>query len=266
VTLTTRFAPSPTGYLHYGHAYAARQAFDFAKKHEGTCILRIEDTDHTRCKDEYRTAILDDLKWLGFTWPEPVRIQSRYLPDYEAVITTLEHLGVLYRCFKSRKQLRESPHVGSPDPDETALIKNNHPFSLRLSIKHCREHLGLDELSYRRMDMNSQIHEVSVSISGLNDEIVVRKDSGTSYLIACTHDDMIQNITHIVRGTDITPFTPYQVLIQKLMNWPTPIYVHHPVIKNAAGMKLSKRNQDTTIRALREQGFTAQAVFDMATP
>lgn len=243
--MITRFAPSPTGYLHYGHAYAAEQAFGYAQKHGGACLLRIEDIDHTRCKAELTDAISEDLKWLGFNWPTPVRIQSEHQSDYKILISDLSDKGLLYRCFKTRKDLPKGLYRGAPDLDETIHLKNEKPFSWRLSISQSEQVLGQ-------------------TYPDLSDEIIARKDIGNSYLLACTYDDALQNITHVVRGEDMKSFTAYQILLQKLMGWPTPDYIHHEVVKNPDGKKLSKRNQDTTIRSLRAQGLSPADVMAMA--
>ncbi len=243
----TRFAPSPTGYLHLGHAYAAEQAFSYAQERGGTCVLRIEDIDHTRCKPEYTKAIYEDLDWLGFDWPLPARVQSQHLMDYQKVIDQLNDMGLLYRCFKTRKELPDGVYRGTPDPDEARRVSDHEAFAWRLSIAEVEAHLGETDLPF-------------------TDEILARKDIGTSYHVACCHDDALQSITHVVRGMDIAPLTGFQNLLQRLMGWPQPEYFHHELLTNAQGEKLAKRNHDTTIRSLRDQGFTPAQVLDMARP
>jgi len=245
--IITRFAPSPTGYLHLGHAYAAEQAFGFAKERDGKCLLRIEDIDHTRCRPEYTRAIYEDLDWLGFDWPIPARVQSQHRADYAGVIERLNDKGLLYRCFRTRKQLPEGTYRGKPDPDETAKLAANEKFAWRLSITKVEDYLGETDLPY-------------------TDEVLARKDIGTSYHVACCHDDALQGVTHVVRGKDIEPLTSFQNLLQRLMGWPTPEYFHHDLRLNDDGDKLSKRNHDTSIRSLREEGYTAAQVLDMARP
>ncbi len=257
----TRFAPSPTGYLHLGHAYAAQQAFAF-----GPCQLRIEDIDHTRCNTNYRNAIYDDLHWLGFNWPEPIRIQSQHRSDYQAVIDNLQDRGLIYRCFKSRKEQPKGLYHGQTDPHEDKRLAAGEAFAWRLSIKKAKAYLKTDHIDDSMVENNPPDAAPSFCLDHLSDVIVARKDIGTSYLIACTHDDHLQAISHVVRGIDLLPFTPYQVLLQKLMGWESPLYHHHGLLKNKDGQKLSKRNHDTTIQALRKQGFTAQQVLDMAQP
>ncbi len=245
--IITRFAPSPTGYLHLGHAYAAQQAFSLAQNQGGICLLRIEDIDHTRCKSEYRHAIYEDLDWLGFDWPIPVRIQSEHKAEYWKVIETLRDKGLVYRCFKTRKELPEGLYRGKPDPYEDSRIKAGEKFAWRLSIDRVQDHLDETNLPF-------------------SDEVLARKDIGTSYHIACCHDDALQGVTHVVRGVDIEPLTAFQNLLQRLMGWPIPKYHHHALRLNDDGDKLSKRNHDTSIRSLRAEGYTRQQVLDMAKP
>ena len=251
--MRTRFAPSPTGYLHLGHIVAAKEAFGF-----GPCLLRIEDIDHTRCKPEYTTAIYQDLHWLGFDWPLPVRVQSQHLEDYKTVIEAFRASGLLYRCFKSRAQLAQSPPAPMCAEQEKALLSEGAPFAWRLSIEKCRP---LITAPLRYMDTNQY---KTVNIETLSDIVLARKDIGTSYHIAVTHDDMAQNITHVVRGADFIDQTPYHVLIQHIMDWPTPAYHHHALLLRDDGEKLSKRNLDTSIKSLRENSLTVAQVLDMA--
>lgn len=261
--IITRFAPSPTGYLHLGHAYAAAQAFGFAQKHNGICLLRIEDIDHARCRPEFTYAIYEALSWLGFNWPRPVRMQSAHRGAYDHVIDQLKARGLLYRCFKTRKDI---PHglfrsqALSPDEEQTRLAHGD-PFAWRLSIARCQESL-LEPLTYE--ETGEAPGTKHVELDGLSDEVLARKDIGTSYHVACCNDDALQNITHIVRGVDIAPLTPLHRLLQHLMGWPTPLYHHHNLIKTAQGEKLSKRKQAASILSLRAEGFTAQDVLAMA--
>ena len=263
--MRTRFAPSPTGSLHLGHALAAKEAFGAAHTQDGTCLLRIEDIDHTRCRPEYTQAIYEDLSWLGFNWPEPARVQSQHKPDYDDVIENLQSRGLLYRCFKTRKELPSGVYRGAGlNPAETAeRLNNGDAFSWRLNMPRC-EDIITERLSYEETGLSPGTKYVDLSVLG--DEVLARKDIGTSYHVACCHDDALQNITYIVRGVDIAPLTPLHRLLQHLMGWKTPIYHHHSLLKNDDGQKLSKRNHDTSIKALREQGFTAAQVLDMASP
>ena len=157
--VNTRFAPSPTGYLHLGHAFAAAQAFGFARESAGTCLLRIEDIDHTRCRPEYTKAIYEDLDWLGFDWPIPARVQSQHRGDYQRVIDSLNDKGLLYRCFKTRKELPEGIYRGQQDPEEDKRIKAGEKFAWRLSIPRVEDYLGETGLPF-------------------SDEVLARKDIG----------------------------------------------------------------------------------------
>ncbi len=256
--MRTRFAPSPTGYLHLGHALAAKEAFGFAKRNDGECLLRIEDIDHTRCKPDYTDAIYEDLTWLGFEWPKPVRVQSHHLAEYQSVIETLHDKGVLYRCFKTRAELAKSPAAPLPPDEEAALLSSGQAFAMRLNIQACQDWITLP-LVYQDSGAKKL-----VDLSKLEDIVLARKDIGTSYHIAVTHDDMIQHITQVVRGADFIDQTPYHVLIQTLMGWPIPIYHHHELLLREDGEKLSKRTQDTTIGSLREKGLSPDQVLAMA--
>ena len=257
--MLTRFAPSPTGLLHLGHAHAATQAFGFDENIP--CLLRIEDIDKTRCRPEYTTAIYEDLDWLGFDWPIPVRVQSRHRGAYLNVIEELRARGFLYECFKTRRELSASPATPLPEYELIPRLHSGEAFALRLSIEACRYELLDKKLTYTDTGI-----EKTVDIGALSDVVLARKDIGTSYHIAVTHDDMIQNITHVVRGADFIDQTPYHVLIQSLMGWPTPIYHHHALLLRDDGEKLSKRHSDTTIRSLRENSLTARQVLDMSAP
>ena len=236
----TRFAPSPTGFLHLGHVYAAKCAFDGAKNAGGTCLLRIEDIDFTRCKADYLDTVVEDLTWLGFEWPEPVRIQSQHRDTYDDVIANLQTRGLLYRCFKTRKERPQGLYRGQPlsTDEEQHLLEIHTPFAWRLSIERCMDTVSTP-LRYEELGIESGIK--AVRLDSLSDEVLARKDIGTSYHIACCHDDALQNITHVIRGQDIAEQTPLHCLLQHLMGWPTPYYHHHELLKNADGNKLSKR-------------------------
>lgn len=257
--MITRFAPSPTGYLHLGHAFAAIMAFEFS----GTCLLRIEDIDYTRCQPDYTKAIYEDLKWLGFDWPEPVRVQSNHFSEYATTLDILRERGLIYRCFKSRKELPEGVYSGEDKISEAEAdirTSDGKPFAWRLCMAKASELIG--PLSYRETGMGSDLQFVNPFEYG--DVVLARKDIGTSYLIACTHDDALQSITHVVRGADFIKLTGMQRILQALMGWPEPVYHHHAIITSKTGEKLAKRNKDISIRELRAQGLSASDVLDMA--
>lgn len=268
----TRFAPSPTGYLHIGHARAADEAFDFARAQGGECLLRIEDIDHTRCKAELTEAIYDDLSWLGFRWPKPVRVQSAHYDDYRAVIENLRGRGLIYRCFKTRREIKAASvkglYIGGPDVNEASLLARDKSFAWRLSLSAAQQALGpkCEALRY----YESAAHQGAppgwraANPARFGDVILARKDIGVSYHLAVTHDDALQDITHIVRGTDLRNSTDIHVLLQSLMGWPVPDYHHHALIYDADGEKLAKRRDSTAVRNLRVAGHSPQAVLAMA--
>jgi len=259
--MITRFAPSPTGYLHLGHAFAAKAVFDYG----GTCLLRIEDIDFTRCRPEYTQAIYEDLTWLGFKWPEPVRIQSEHSATYTNVIEDLRNRGLVYRCFKTRKELAQGVHKSTSQSlsieEENTRIAKGESFAWRLNMSSASGAIG--PLSYKELGLSPGVKQVSTSHYG--DVVLARKDIGTSYLIACTYDDAMQGVTHVMRGADFIELTGIQRILQTLMGWPEPIYHHHTLLTNETGKKLAKRNKDTSIRELRAQGLSPSDVLDMAT-
>ncbi|WP_418152338.1 tRNA glutamyl-Q(34) synthetase GluQRS [Litorimonas sp. RW-G-Af-16] len=284
--MLTRFAPSPTGFLHLGHAFAARQAFSFAANNGGQCLLRIEDIDHTRCKIEYRTAIYEDLRWLGFQWPEPVRVQSDHLVDYATSVATLIERGLAYPCGLSRAELatgQRSTQDQSISTDKfldyfttpSSASKLSLPFAVRLNLSAALTYVSDYSLLYKAttpakadalIEQDARPSLERWTNGNHPDPIIARKDIGTSYHIAVTHDDALQGVTYIIRGADFIDQTPLQVLIQRLMDWPTPVYHHHPLLMRHDGEKLSKRTHDTTLRSLREKGLTPEDIFAMATP
>lgn len=285
--MRTRFAPSPTGRLHLGHALAAIEAFEFGRQDNGTCLLRVEDIDHTRCKHEYTLGIYEDLNWLGFDWPIPVRVQSRHYIDYAKVIASLLERGLAYPCELTRTELKTGK---KPNPDTALsnaeflahftlddLAPNPHPtlpYAIRLNLSKALEavsdysliFLKTSESKNNDIDIDARTALTAWVKSERPDPIIARKDIGVSYHIAVTHDDHLQGITHVVRGMDLFEETPLHILIQRLMGWPTPIYYHHPLLRREDGEKLSKRGLDTSIESLRENSLTAEQVLAMACP
>ena len=275
--MLTRFAPSPTGRLHLGHALAAKEAFGF-----GPCLLRIEDIDHTRCKQDYTLGIYEDLNWLSFDWPIPVRVQSRHYLDYAKVVAKLLERGLVYPCALTRTELKDgkcsdkAAHLNATEfiqyfGSKTEL--NSRPFlpyAIRLNLTKALSVIGTDPLTFKEIgsgetqDISAQSSLREWAESNRPDPIIARKDIGVSYHIAVTHDDHLQNITHIVRGMDLFDETPLHVLIQHLMGWSTPIYHHHTLLRREDGEKLSKRGLDTSLQSLRENGLTAAQVLVMA--
>lgn len=259
----TRFAPSPTGYLHVGHAFSAWTAFEAAQAVAGRFILRIEDTDLTRCRPEFEEAIYEDLAWLGLAWEVPVRRQSDHMADYEAALERLKDLGVLYRCFKTRKELMDgiaaAPHSFSgPEPvaplppqDEAAFLASGKPFAWRLSLQRSQDLLGED---WDKLGFEANGTWVKANPAQLGDIVLARKEFPSSYHLASVLDDASQGITHVIRGEDLAEAAHIHVVLQKLLGLPTPIYRHHRLILDDDGKRFAKRNQSVTLRSLRERG------------
>jgi glutamyl-Q tRNA(Asp) synthetase len=271
VILTTRFAPSPTGRLHRGHALSALTAWRAARAAGGRFILRIEDIDPTRCKPEFEAGILEDLTWLGLDWDGPVRRQSDHLPEYAAVVDVLDRRGLMYRCFRTRKEILDAigdaPHgpveAARPGPhppeEEAALLAEGRPFAWRLSLDRARQALG--DRAWSRLAWveegsgpNGERGLIPARPDTAGDVVLARKDAGTAYHLAVTHDDALQGVTHVIRGHDLFEATHIQVLIQALMGWPTPTYRHHPLLLDASGRRLAKRDKAETLQSLRARG------------
>ncbi|MHB1205205.1 MAG: tRNA glutamyl-Q(34) synthetase GluQRS [Rhodospirillaceae bacterium] len=269
----TRFAPSPTGLLHIGHAYAAlfaAEAAGFAAKAAapGGFLLRIEDIDATRCRPAFEAAIYEDLAWLGLSWPRPVRRQSEHFPDYRAALDRLDHQGLLYPCFCTRAEIQReiaaaagAPH-GPDGPlypgtcrslsaqDREARITAGRPYAFRLRMDQACAAAG--PLAWRD-DVRGEIRAAPEKFGDL---VLARKETPASYHLACTLDDALQGVTLVTRGEDLCESTHVHRLLQALLNLPTPRYRHHRLLTDAAGRKFSKRDQAPTLRALRESGKT----------
>ncbi len=249
----TRFAPSPTGHLHRGHAFSALTAFDAAQAAGGRFVLRIEDIDATRSRPEFEASILEDLAWLGLSWEQPVRRQSEHLADYHRAIDALRDKGLVYRCFRTRKELDigRAPHeparpfVGGPlSPDEEAArLGRGEAFAWRLSLDAARGALGgFDRLAF--------VEE------GAGPIVLARKDVGVAYHLAVVLDDALQGITHVVRGRDLFEAAHIQRLLQALLDLPTPTYRHHRLLVGPDGKRYAKRDKAQTLRELRAAGVT----------
>ncbi len=262
----TRFAPSPTGYLHRGHAYSALTAHAAARAAGGRFVLRIEDIDATRCRPDYEAAIYEDLAWLGLTWETPVRRQSEHLPDYQAALARLEDDGLLYRCFRTRKELAQAmasaPHGpmdayrGEPlSADvEARRLAAGEPFAWRLSLDAAARKLGgFAGLTFA--DATAGVVSARPELGG--DVVLARKDVGVAYHLAVVVDDALQEITHVIRGQDLFEATHVQRLLQALLGLPTPAYRHHALITGPGGQRYAKRDGAETLRSLRERGMSA---------
>ena len=273
----TRFAPSPTGRLHKGHAFSALTAWRAAKEAGGRFLLRIEDIDPTRCRPEFEAAILEDLAWLGLDWETPVRRQSDHLTDYDAAVEALDRRGLLYRCFRTRREILDAigdaPHgpadAARPGPhpadEEAALLAEGRPFAWRLSLDRAREQLGDD--AWRSLAFveegggpGGEHGLIPARPETAGDVVVARKDAGTAYHVAVTHDDALQGVTHVIRGQDLFEATHIQALIQSLMGWPRPVYRHHRLLVGDDGRRFAKRDRSVTLAELRAGGMDAAAL------
>ncbi len=265
----SRFAPSPTGRLHLGHAFAVLTVSDAAHRAGGRWLLRIEDIDATRCRPEFETGIYEDLSWLGLSWPEPVRRQSEHDADYAAALDGLRAGGLLYRCFRTRREIAQAaasaPHGpgaasfrGGPAPDEAERLARGQPFAWRLSLDRAREALGADfqRLSYH--DLDQGVHPADPEPAG--DVVLARKDVGVAYHLACVVDDALQGVTHVIRGEDLREAAPVQRLLQTLLGLPEPVYRHHRLILDAQGRRLAKRDGAQTLAQMRSRGATPAEV------
>lgn len=263
----TRFAPSPTGRLHKGHAFSALTAWEFARRSGGRFLLRIEDIDPTRCTLENAEGILEDLAWLGLEWEEPVRRQSEHLDDYAAAAAGLLERGLLYPCFCTRRDIQlEIERAGqAPHGSEGPLYPGT---CLRLSEKERAARLAAGASHALRLDLERTLDETGPELfwedairgpqrarpERLGDAVVVRKDIGTSYHLAVVVDDALQGVTDIVRGEDLFEATHLHRVIQALLGLPVPTYHHHALLTDAAGNRLAKRDRAVTLQSLREAG------------
>lgn len=258
--VTSRFAPSPTGRLHLGHAYAARIAHNLARQHHGKFLLRFEDIDHTRVRPEYYQGILDELRFLALHWDEEPWRQLDRLPHYESALETLKSLGVLYPCYCTRREieselatLTHAPHgpEGPLYPGTCRGLKSppsDREPAWRLDAEKAAALTG--PLSFS--DLKHGTHVVDPRLLG--DAILARKDIGTSYHLAVVIDDAAQNITHVTRGEDLLHATHLHRVLQKLLGLPEPRYLHHRLIVDDNGHRLAKRNDALSIATLRARG------------
>lgn len=280
-----RFAPSPNGYLHLGHALSALLNADRARAAGGRLLLRIEDIDRTRCRPDYEAAIYQDLAWLGLTWETPVRRQSEHFADYRAALDRLEAMGLIYPSFESRAEIaalvgaREA-HDGKPwprDPDgaplypgdakamppdrRARLMASGAPFALRLDMAKALARLG-GPLTWTESGAGpgGEAGAVIADPAAWGDVVLARKDSPASYHLAVTVDDAAQGVTDVVRGEDLFYATGVHRLLQALLGLPEPRYHHHRLIRDGDGRKLSKSGKATGLRDLRADGLAAAKI------
>ena len=274
-----RFAPSPTGLLHLGHAFSALTAFDAADRDAAQFLLRIEDIDAPRCKEEFETAIYADLEWLGLEWHTPVLRQSDRFIAYNEALRKLTDLGLTYRCVCSRKDILTAlaaPQEGAPlGPDGMVYprtcrhrpVSIDGPASIRLDMTRALEYLGnVETLSYTEVGSGTTINQKldpNFLESQIGDFVLARKDIGTSYHLAVVVDDAFQGITHVTRGEDMQNATPIHRLLQAILELPTPIYNHHRLIRDENGKRLAKRNDAMSIRKYRAHGKTPSDIRQM---
>ncbi len=273
-TPVLRFAPSPNGYLHLGHALAALTDFEMARALSGRFLLRIEDIDGTRCRPEFEQAIYEDLAWLGIAWEEPVRRQSEHLAAYRDALAKLEDL--VYPSFESRAEIarlvaeRDAKGHWPRDPDGAPLYPGNakrlsaadrgvrmadEPYALRLDMNAAVARTGA--LTWVEIDAASQEHATVMAHPEVwGDVVLARKEIPTSYHLSVVVDDALQGVTHVVRGQDLQPATSVHRLLQALLGLHAPVYHHHRLILDEDGRKLSKSTRATALRELRDQGLT----------
>lgn len=248
-----RFAPSPNGFLHLGHAYSALLNAHMAKEAAGRLLLRIEDTDESRSRPEFVQAIFEDLAWLGIDWEEPVRIQSQHFADYDANLSRLWSRRAIYPCFCSRRKVTANA-LASHDPDG----QPHYGGACRgLPRDEAEQRIARGDIHGWRIDMG-HMGDPAAAIWG--DAMIAKRKVGSSYHIAVVTDDALQGVTHVVRGMDIEPATLLHRLLQRLLDLPFPIYTHHDLIRDPGGQKLSKSLSSTGLRQLRADGVTAEDI------
>lgn len=267
-----RFAPSPNGALHLGHAFSAILNFEMAREAGGRFLLRIEDIDRERCSPALEAAMLEDLAWLGLAWEEPVRRQSEHFADYRAALDMLEGEGIVYRAYLSRADIRRlveaGEQAGTPwprDPDGAPLYpggadeegEDDAPYILRLDMKRAVALVGaMPEWREGGCGPGGETGTIVADPAAWGDVILARRDTPTSYNLSVVIDDSLQGVTHVVRGRDLFHATSVHVLLQDLLGLRRPVYFHHDLVLAEDGRKLSKSNRDTSLRSLREAGVT----------
>jgi glutamyl-Q tRNA(Asp) synthetase len=280
-----RFAPSPNGYLHLGHALSALMNFDMARATGGRFLLRIEDIDRARCRSEFETAIYEDLAWLGISWDGPVQRQGEHLDQYGAALARLEADGLVYPGFESRAEIAalvsSAPGAWPRDPDGAPLypgtgralsqserarrIAAGEPYALRLDMAAAIERAGASALDWVETGSgpDGETGTVAAAPARWGDVVLGRKEAPASYHLAVVIDDARQGITDVVRGRDLFWATSIHRLLQVLLDLPAPVYHHHRLMLGADGRKLSKSTQATALRTLRRDGITAADIRRM---
>jgi glutamyl-Q tRNA(Asp) synthetase len=278
-----RFAPSPNGYLHLGHALSALLNADMAATAGGRLLLRIEDIDETRCRPDYEAAIYQDLAWLGLQWEQPVRRQSEHYGDYRAALAKLDAMGLVYPSFESRAEIARLVEMRGGtwprDPDGTPLYPGDakslsaaecarrmataEPYALRLDMQTALKRVGPLTWNETGEGPSGETGTIAADPAAWGDVILARKETPTSYHLAVVVDDAAQGVADVVRGCDLFHSTSVHRLLQALLGWPAPRYHHHRLVLDADGRKLSKSTLATGLRDLRGQGATVAAIREL---
>jgi glutamyl-Q tRNA(Asp) synthetase len=277
-----RFAPSPNGYLHLGHALSALLNFDMARRAGGRLLLRIEDIDAARCRPEYEAAIYEDLAWLGIEWEKPVRLQSQHFVDYRKALERLDTIRLTFPSFETRSELarlvseRESHARWPRDPDGVPVypgaargmataerelrLARGEPYAIRLDIRAATEWAGALRWTETGTGLSGETGEIAAEPEAWGDIILGRKDTPGSYHLAVVVDDALQGVTHVIRGQDLFWSTAVHRVLQALLGLSPPVYHHHRLILDADGRKLAKSTQSTGLRELRAAGATPRDI------
>lgn len=277
-TVVTRFAPSPTGFLHLGHAMSALFAWRIARAAGGRFLLRLEDIDRSRCRPEYAEAILEDLAWLGLDWDGAVRVQSEHFDEYRIVLDRLAARGLLYPCFCTRAEIaREVSAIGNAphgidgplypgtcraldEGTRARRIASGEPYALRLDMARALAAVPSPLFAEEEGEPPFAIDPAPL----FGDVVLARKDTPASYHLCVTHDDAVQGVTLVTRAVDLKPAIHLHRLLQALMGWPVPRWRHHPLLTGPDGRRFAKRDRALTLRALRAAGRSPAEVRAMA--
>jgi glutamyl-Q tRNA(Asp) synthetase len=275
-----RFAPSPNGPLHLGHALSALVGFDMARRLGGRFLVRIEDIDVARCREELIDAIFEDLAWLGIAWEQPILRQSQHFAVYAQAAQWLEAQGLLYPCFASRSEILEAANGGVLDPEGSPLypglhrrlsnaeieerMGNGERFALRLDLERAleaaRRRLEGRPLTFTELDEAGKPTVIEAHPERWGDAVILRKEVPASYHLAVVVDDARQGVTHVTRGRDLYAATDIHRLLQVLLGLPEPLYHHHRLLTDAVGRKLAKSERDTALASLRAAGIGGREV------
>jgi len=278
-----RFAPSPNGELHLGHALSALINLDAARASGGRLLLRIEDIDLGRRRDIFVDGILRDIEWLGISWPQPVLHQSTRFDAYRLAAEKLDAMGLLYPCFATRAEIAAAAEPGSHDPDGAPLYRRSHngpaahnrlaaaeiarrkaageAFAMRIDMPRAmataRQMPGGETLSFREIDAEGNATVVGADPARWGDAVILRKDVPVSYHLAVVLDDAFQGVSHVIRGEDLKAATDIHVLLQVLLGLPALSYHHHRLMSDETGRKLAKSSKDQSLKTLRDKGASA---------